>query len=112
VKPGVAERILERKHPDLAARTWIVAEREAGPIGVHLIVRRGHPVAEPAVDRSLRRPQNCERLAARAQIVELTPHQLCEDALPAVAREHGDPGDAAGWKLPAGDGQREREIRR
>ena len=69
-KPGVAERTRSytcstaapppraRCIRTVPARTWIVAEREAGPIGVHLVVRRGHPVAEAAVDRSLRRPQN------------------------------------------------------
>ena len=64
-------RLLLRDEPGGAGRSGIVAEREAGLLGLHRRGRRRDPVAEAAVDDGLGRPEGGERLAALAEIVEL-----------------------------------------
>ena len=68
---------------------------------------RGEPVAEPAVDRRLGRPQVCDRVAARATVLELRLHHRRQHAAPAVRRQHADDGDpAAGTEPPPGTDMR------
>jgi len=62
---------------------------------------RGEPVAVAAVDRSLRRPEGRERLAAAAHVVELGAHQRGQDAAPPVGRQHADDRDAGAVELAA-----------
>src|SRR5438105_12941948 len=88
-------------------RSGIVTKCEARTLGVDRPHPCRRPVAEATVDRRLRGPKDCERLAALVQVFELTPHQLRHDPATAMAREHADPRDPTGPKRSAGNGQLE-----
>ena len=47
---------------------------------------RCYPVAEPAVDRLLARPQGCKRLAALVDVAQLYIHQRAQHSTPPVRR--------------------------
>src|SRR4051812_4404120 len=69
-------------------------------------------VAETSVDRLLRRPESCERLAALVRVVELSPHERAQDAAPAVCRIHAHDAHARGRDVSAGDAEVELECTR
>ncbi len=54
---------------------------------VDLAGKPGQPVAETAVDGAFRRPEKRHGLAPLVDVVELCPHELGEDALPAMGRQ-------------------------
>src|SRR6185436_4980463 len=82
---------------------------EPRPVGIHLRRRSSDPVAETAVDRGFRCPEDRERLAALAEIVELAPHELSQDPAAPMARQHPDPGHTTRRELTARHRQSERK---
>ena len=87
----------------------VVAKCELRLQRVHLVHRRRDAVAEAAVDRSPRRPQRRDRLAALVDVAQLASIIARSDAAPPVRREDADDGDAAARQRAAGNRQLERE---
>ena len=91
---------------ELADTGWHVDHRETSNAGHWLCkgrVRtfefdsglvRPQPVPEPPIDRRLRGIQRGQRLAALVHVIELAPHHGCQQATPAMGREHADTRDA------------------
>ena len=67
---------------------------ELGPVAIDLdrARERRQPVAEPLVDRALRRPQTCQRLAGIAHVLELAPHDLGQPTAVTPAIGSSPPG--------------------
>src|SRR5580765_6397789 len=102
-------RLVVIDDPDRTDRAGILAEREPRPVCSHLRRRGRDAVAETAVDRGFRRPQDRERLAALAKIVELAAHQLPQDPTAPMARQDPDPGHTTRGELTARHRQPERK---
>ena len=84
------------------------ASRATGRRAVRRADARRDAVAEAPVDRALRRPQDRDRLAARADVLELAAHHRGEQAAPAVGGHDADRGhrgarhDGAGHRHAGG----------
>jgi hypothetical protein len=68
----------------------LLPELPVNTLKLDLAAERGHSVAEAAVNRLFRSPQARERLAALVDVVELRAHELRENPLPPVGRQHAD----------------------
>ena len=83
-------------HRPAAPFPWarVVAEAHPPAVCVQVEPVRRDAVAEPTVDRRLRRVECGERLAVLARVREQLLHEPAEDPAPAVRRHHADPRDA------------------
>ena len=100
-----ALRLVELDEPDRAGRDVRQPERAAFAGDVDPHAQRAKAIAEALVDAALRRPQDCERLAALVDGVELEPHHPAQDAAAAMGRVDADDRDAGRRQHAAGDRQ-------
>ena len=100
-------RLLGVDEPDAAVGAVVVAEREAGLVGLHAQRRHGQAVAEAAVDLRLRRPERRDRLAPAVDVLELAAHEVAQDPAAPMGRQHADPRHAGTGQLATRDRQAE-----
>ena len=102
-------RLVGIDQTDLAARRERLGERRPFARERELADPRREPVAVPAVDRSLRRPEAGERVTPPPRVVEQRLHHRAQHAAPAVRRQDADDGDTRGRDPRA---TRDRDVER
>src|SRR3954452_22032483 len=83
-----------------------------GPCCTDHHVLRCAAVADPPVNRLLRRPQSGDRLTSVTHVLELRAHQAPEDPAATMRRQHADEGHACARQLGTRDSEAEGERTR